>query len=459
MLRSPALTRAWQVLARSTGFGLEDATAGIGSGISGTAATSLVILVLNLGSGVVQARGLGAAGRGELAIAMLWPTLIAGVGGLGIQEAIVYFSGRQDNGSAAVLSSGLAVGALQTAILAGMGYLLLPLILAGKPQALLAEADFYLLILPLYPLSLYPMALLQGRLDLGTFNLARLSVNVFATALLSGLLLARQMTVHTALAASLLATAGTCVLANAIVAARGQLTWPPQVKLITELVWFGSKLHVGNVVAIVVQRLDLAMLSLLVGSAALGSYAVATSAAMVASLLPTAASMVLYPTVTRQGAGQVAHSLASLLLAAFGLSVVGSPVLVGLLPPAVGLVYGSGFALAVPLTAFLSVGYLCRGWSLMLAAVLRGIGRPFSASICQAVELPVLAGLLLALAPRLGTLGAAFAVIAGAVASTTSLLAVALWATGLSPLALLRWWRVDFNNWKRLRPLIREETA
>ncbi len=41
-------------------------------------------------SGVELARGLGLTGRGELAAAILWPTMIGGIGVLGLEESVTF---------------------------------------------------------------------------------------------------------------------------------------------------------------------------------------------------------------------------------------------------------------------------------------------------------------------------------------------------------------------------------
>src|SRR5207247_2147031 len=61
-----------------------------------TILTTVVILIATLGSGVILARALGPAGRGVLTAAMLYGPLLVSVGSLGIAEALVYRSSRED---------------------------------------------------------------------------------------------------------------------------------------------------------------------------------------------------------------------------------------------------------------------------------------------------------------------------------------------------------------------------
>src|SRR5437899_231218 len=82
-----------------------------------TVATTLLIQMVTLVSGIILARSLGPSDRGVVAAAMLWPTLLASIGGLGIAEGITFFSGREANRQSTILTSGLALGAIQSIVL------------------------------------------------------------------------------------------------------------------------------------------------------------------------------------------------------------------------------------------------------------------------------------------------------------------------------------------------------
>lgn len=449
MLTSIGLPRTRRLLSLVLSAGIQGAP-GLVGWVSGTALTSVAILIVNLGSGVAQARGLGPEGRGELAIAMLWPTLIASIGGLGIQEAIVFQAARKRSGRSPVLPTALVIGAGQTLLLAVIALLLLPIVLHGKPSSVLHETEFYLWILPLFVLTNYPVAFFQGRLELLAFNACRFAVNAASTAPLLVLWFMHRMTVRAALSASLGATLITAVLCFVILLKGRGVVWRPSGNLVRPIMSFGMRLHVGNIATIITQRLDLVVLSLVVATANLGQYAVATAAAMVASLLPTAASFVLYPAFARQQAATLPAALGRLLLVGGALTMLTAPLLVIALPLAVPLLFGSAFSGAVPMTALLALGYLMRGWNLILSSFIRGAGRPFTASVGQAVELAVLAGLLPLFTPRFGTTGAAISVTVGAAASFGALITAAFATAHLTPGCLWNLWLLDARRWRQV---------
>lgn len=425
------------------------AVPGVGRRVSGTALTSIAILLVNLGSGVAQARGLGPEGRGQLTVAMLWPTLFGSIGALGIREAVTFHTARGDSSRSPVLATALTIGAGQTLVLAVVALLLLPIILHGSPSSVLHETVFYLWILPLYPLTLYPQAFFQGRMEMGAFNICRFSDDAASTAPLLLLWLLNLMTVRASLWASLAATAFSAALCFAILIRRREVTWRPSISLVRPIMSFGIRLHVGNVITLISQRLDLIILSLVVGTANLGIYAVATSAGAVASLLPTATSLVLLPAFAGQDAAARPAALARLFLVGGAFTVLAAPLLGAVLPLAIPILFGSAFTRAVSLTALLALGYLMRGWNLILCSVIQGAGRPFSTSLGRAVEFVVLGALLLLLVPRFGTMGAAVSVVIGAVASSGVLVVAAFEATRLRPAKMWRFWALEVRRWRQ----------
>ncbi len=415
-----------------------------------TILTSLLIQFANVISGIVLARSLGPAGRGILTAAMLFGPLLASIGGLGIADALVYHSGRVGGAKSPALITALCIGTVQSLILVLAGLAIVPALLRAPSHPAASLALAYLTIIPLFPLSQYPLAVLQGRLRIAQFNLVRASVPLVYTVTLVLLWRLGAMTVGAALAASLGSTGVACILALA--AAVGFSTHRASFTVARELLGYGLRAHSGNLATILVAQIDLLMLTAMVPSRDLGYYTVATSAAMTASLIPAAASMVLFPTFANQSAEAIPRALARFLLWGMGGALVLTAGLVLVVPWAVVPVYGPAFRAAAPLGLILVPGYAIRGASQMLVAILRGSGTPMSASAGQIVGLVVLAALLpLGITAR-GTEGAALAVTVSAAAALLWLLITALRRGRLTLRLAVQVWRSDLT---RLRHAVR----
>jgi O-antigen/teichoic acid export membrane protein len=373
---------------------------------------------------------------------MLWPTLLASLGGLGIAEGVTYFSGREANGPSRILTSGLALGAVQTLVLLLLGSLLLPLFLAGKAAALSA-AFFYLLIIPLYPLTLYPIGLLQGRMNLRAFNVARLSVHVAYTGFLVALWTQKAVTVRSALAALVAATTITAILSFCLIARRGYVVWRADSDELRALIAFGAKLHLGNVATIIASKLDIVVLTIFASAQALGIYVVASAVGTVVGLVPGAVGMVLYPRFVRLSGADRQMTLSRLLLVGITVTLSAGPVMAIVLPRLIPFIFGTAFASAVPVAELLVAGYLIRGYNGMLVAVLRGAGQPLRASIGEMIGLILFAVCLPVLTGRFGSIGTATALTIAAAATLVWMVIQASSATRLSLRRLWSLWRAD----------------
>lgn len=214
--------------------------------LSTSIGASLAIQAVTLGSGIALARSLGPDGRGELAIAMLWPAIFVAAGGLGIAEASAYFAAREATEPSATLSNALLLAVFQSLVLVALGYYLLPVILAGRPPTLIHETQFYLWVVPVTLVALYGLSIIQGRADSWAFNLARLSVHVLYTVMLIGLAFFHLINVHYALLASILASGGGGLLTWGFVVSKRYFTLSISAQRLRSLLVFGGRLHVGN---------------------------------------------------------------------------------------------------------------------------------------------------------------------------------------------------------------------
>ena len=408
-----------------------------------TVLTSVAILLVTLGSGIVLARNLGSAVRGDLAIAMLWPPLIAGVGGLGLAEAVAYFTSREDEKRSVVLSSSLVLGVAQSGFLVLVGFLLLPHLLSDRSPRLLGSASLYLWIIPLFPLTLYQLAVLQGRMDLGAYNISRLSSSITYTSLLLGLSGLKAVTLQNALTASIAASMATLIVVSAVVLSKGYAGTTVRLDLCLQLLAFGGKLHIGNIANLVAARIDIIALTFLASSAELGNYVVASAVAGVASLVPSSASVVIYPLSSRQAPASMPLVLSRFFLVAGLLTVCVGPILVLALPSTLPFVFGSTFRPGIAMAQILVLAYLIRGWNGMLTSAVRGRNRPLHASLGEVFGLAVMAVLLALLTPRFGGVGAAYAVAFGAAAMLLWMIFQSFRVSGLNTRSLVKYWMAD----------------
>jgi O-antigen/teichoic acid export membrane protein len=412
-----------------------------------TIGASLIIQGVTFAGGVALARGLGPEARGQLAVVLLWPPLLAGLGAIGIAEAVAYYTTKEGTRRSGALTSAMGIGLPQSLALMLVGLIILPVALTGKPAFVLHAAFLYLLVIPLYPLTLYPLAVLQGRLSFGSFNVARIVVHIGYAALVMVLWLFGRLDVFAAMAASLVATLMSCIASLSLVLLHGYVDWRPTSWLFRSLLSFGAKVHVGNVAGVIGTRLDVLLLSFLPLATALGHYSVATSVASSVALIPNAVSLLLYPAVSRDLPHARPQRLSRVLLVGTVLTVAFVPLALILVSPVVPLVFGAAFRSAVPIAQVLIAGYLLRGWAAMLAAVVRGAGHPFTASLGDVFNVVVFAPLLVILVPAASGIGAGMALTAAAAVQVTWLGVQAFRLTGLTGRSMFETWTAELRRW------------
>ena len=141
-----------------------------------TFGTSIAILCVNIATGILTARLLGPAGKGELTAVMIWPNVLAVLGSLGLVELVVYFTGREGNDVPPIWTGAIFAGIFQSIVLIPIGLILLPLLLHQYNSVIIATGLLFLLFIPLNLLTLYQNSIFQGRLQMRTFNLVRFLV-------------------------------------------------------------------------------------------------------------------------------------------------------------------------------------------------------------------------------------------------------------------------------------------
>ena len=137
-------------------------------------AASALIQAVNIATGVILARKLGPSSRGELAAIILWPSILATVGSLGVSDATTYFAARKTGRVGALLGSILAVALGQSVVLTAIGAAVYPFVFTRHGGGDIGTAYMYLAFIPIYLVYVYVICLLNGLHEFLLFNALRL---------------------------------------------------------------------------------------------------------------------------------------------------------------------------------------------------------------------------------------------------------------------------------------------
>lgn len=387
-----------------------------------TVAMQPLALVLGGASSIVIARALGPTGRGVVAAATVAPAFVAAFLAVGFGIGATYFLSKGDLeprvalGTAAIVSVAASAVGVATYLL-GATYLRSTL-LHGIPE------PFVVVGAAIIPASLFSRNLLsvaQGLRCVALWNVSNLLGGSSVLLLYAALLVAGRFGALQALVAIVVST----VIPAAIVGLwllRIYPNWIFRRQAAVRAIRFGLVGEAGTLLQLVVYRLDVLIVTALLGFGALGLYAVAFTLSELLWQVPNAAALVLFPRVASER-GDTAALTARLVRLTSALLLVEAAAGAFMAPILIPWVFSERFVAAVPAFWILLPGGVVLGAAKLISAHLTGRGRPQQPALATAVAFILTVVLDLALIPRMGINGAA---VASTIAYTAS--ATVLWA-------------------------------
>ncbi|MHA6195192.1 lipopolysaccharide biosynthesis protein [Pseudomonas wadenswilerensis] len=398
--------------------------------------TKLAMIALRLLRNVLLARLLGPSERGLFALLSSLPDLIAAATSGGLNSAIGYQAAQQRN-LGLLLTQVLVYGCL----LAGLLTLACLAVLRGfgiqleVTEQLGLLAWLLLLAVPLSVLKSGLLTLHNATGAVGAFNALRLSESLVPLLLfLAFYLLWPQAALPAALASWLLGL-GLVVVLGLLWLRRGRqlrLCWDRSGQ--RELLAYSAKSHPDLLFQQVILRSDYLFIGALLGSTALGHYAMATAAAELLLIVPEAVTTPLMKRLLQQDEG-MAHitplalrlTATVMLGACLGMALIGEWLIVTL--------FGAAYQPAYPALLALLPGLFGLCYASILRLDLLGKNRPGAVSLMMGVGAALNLLLNVLLIPRHGIVGAA---LASSIAYLVVTLAMLVLYCRLSGVA---WWR------------------
>jgi O-antigen/teichoic acid export membrane protein len=372
----------------------------------------LLMAANSLLAGVIIARWLGAASFGVFAVINVTVGNAVQFGGAGLTAANTYFVSRERsrftqaalNAAIYALTGGVAL-ACATALVARLA----PSLFDDVPLELLAIAlgavPFQLLILLGLNLFLVVGAVTHyNLLDLLGQSFILINAVLALVLLRAGLLTLVCLNTAASVCVSLLVG---WLIYRRVEAGREEAAWRPNLDLFRRMIRYGLKYNVLMIATTLVLRADLLIVNALGGAAEAGVYAVASQGALLLMVLPNVIGSLLFPRVasSRDEGGEMTsmvarHTALVMLLACLAAVPVSF---------ALPLLYGAAFADATIQFLILLPGVFLFGLEMVLVQHFVGRGLPRAVPAFWLATLAVSLWLNLALVPRFGARGAAFA--------------------------------------------------
>jgi O-antigen/teichoic acid export membrane protein len=385
------------------------------SGLSFLGHVNLVFLtyvasaVLAFGVGVLLARALGPGGRGVYALFLLSASIGQGVLGLGINVAAIYYLGKGRMPLARVLANGLAM-ALAAGALCSLLVLIAWPVLGDRFAGHNVPYWAFSFVVPLFICYGLLTSILQGTGRFLAMNAVIVSQPLVQFGLLAlGWSLADVDTTR----AVLYWSGGTLAAVLLALALLAPALWPYERwhwdgSGLRELVRFGLRGQVGNVMQLLNYRLDQYIVLLFVNAAGVGIYAVAVGLTQSVWFISNAVATVLLPRLTAADDADAARTTPLVCRTTLLVSALGAAGLAAV-SPAVLLLFGHDFRPALAPLLWLLPGTVALAGSKILASYLFSQGRPGTNSLITIASLAVTLIGDFTLIPAFGVSGAAIA--------------------------------------------------
>ena len=413
-----------------------------------TFAATVAIRCLGALSGVLAARILRPAGRGELAVIVFAPIMLLSLGEFEFSRSVIVESGKEAVDVARLTSTAfwvsLAMGCMEMLLLA----VALALFLPADKMHLLGAARWFALYLPASYVAASLLAVDQGRGRFGRFSIYQALPGMVYVALIVALLWPSRSATPGSFALAMLVGMLVAVVLRSASDGASIFGVRPSAALASQLFRRGITFYIPSIAALLLLRADMFLLVRLAPAASIGSYAVAQAIAMgqvgvINPFIQVGFAAVAQQPDERSALATLAHHFKLAQLAAFGMGAVAAL----LTPWAIRVFFGAEFSPAIVATYFLIAAAAFWGVGETLEQGLRAAGHPRLGMIASLFGLALL---LLAAVPAYHHYGISGLAAAVCIAQGMSLLALIALCVSLLHMRIGSFWAFDLETFRRL---------
>jgi len=416
--------------------------------------TTAIIQVVNILTGLLAARLLGPEGRGELAEIMLWPGLLIEFGILALSDALLYRAATRSAAPKTLFATIMFLGAILSAILIVVGYFVIPFALIGESMRLEATVHLYIVAyIPIYLFALFVATMFQGHLDIKGWNVVRLIVGTGYLGFILLLWATGNVGVNGFAFAFIAGTALSGLVGLVWLWRKGWVAWKPDFGTAKDLLGYGLRVHVGEIVNSARQRVDQAAVAIFLSAHDLGLYAVALTVANGPMILVNTIAGIAFPKISAAPDKTEKLRIFGIYLRLAMVMSAGSAVVLAVLAEfLVPLIFGQDFYRSATISQIMLIGLPFFAAKLMFIQALNAFDRSLSIGRAELIGLIGAAGALALFLPTMGLEGAAWAMV---VANVVAMVAMAATLGNTIEAKLLPLFRPTHEDWSALRRLTR----
>ncbi|MFY9265137.1 MAG: oligosaccharide flippase family protein [Solirubrobacterales bacterium] len=356
--------------------------------VSLSVVASLTILGAMTIAGILLARILGPAGRGQMATIILWPALLIAFGSFGFAESVTYLiAGRHAKATTVVATAALS-GIAQALLLIPIGIALFAFVIDDTVPA--GAAYLNIAAIPFGLVGIYCLNALNGLGRTTAYHVTRTLPAVLPMVGIVGLAITASLTVTSAVIAYVVGLIALNVIAMVCLGYPLRVYASPTVDVFKQLGSFGIKSYISSVPVQLNYRLDQLLISAFLAPVALGFYTVAITMTSLTQLIGTSVQLVAFPEMARATSRSAQIALAHMYTKwTIVVSIVVTVPLIIVLPQLIAFLVGDAYGPAVEAGRILLIGTVALSTRSLLDGLLKGIGRPLAVGVSEGIALIV----------------------------------------------------------------------
>ncbi len=373
-----------------------------------TLLSRILMQAINAGTGILTARLLLPAGRGELAAITLWSQFLAGLITFGLPSALIYYIRNRPRETKEILVNALLMSTLLSILAGVVGFAFMPTWLHQYPPWAIHSARWFLIVTPLVSAAVILRSALEATGSFTTSNLAQILNPTMTLLFLLVLLSFHHFDTFTAACAYIAAAIPVLVL----------LVWRAWhlfhggircISLATSklLLGYGIRSYGIDLLGTLALQVDQVLVVSFLRPRDLGIYVVMLSLSRTLNVFQSSVVMVLFP----KAAGRAPGSAVALTVQAARVSALVTGLFAACIamvgPVLLRVLYGSEYAHSVLSLRLLLLEVTLSGCVFVLAQAFMALGRPGMVTLLQGLGLALSVPLMLLLIPRWGIAGAA----------------------------------------------------
>jgi O-antigen/teichoic acid export membrane protein len=376
-----------------------------------SAGAKLLIIGLNAATGILTARALAPAGRGELSAMILWYIFLGSVFSLGVPSALTYRLRRHPEQLSELSGAALALLVVISAFACTAGFFGLPHWIPQYSPRVLFFARVFLLNTPIAVFMVIGRAALESQ---GNFTASNLSLIGSPLLTLAGLLLLWLTHAFTPV------NAAWCYVLSGL----PPLIWmsysfyravQPRFRKLQAstslLLSYGIRSYGIDLCGTLSVYVDQALVVRILRPSLMGTYVVALSLSRMLNAFHTAVVMVLFPRAVSRTAPEVVEMTGrAVRMTTFITTLCGAGIMLAG-PRLLVFLYGPEYRGAAAIVRILVIEVILAGATQVLSQAFMALSRPGVITTLQAIGLLLTIPMMLLLIPRFGIEGAALSLL------------------------------------------------